>query len=253
MKINDNSIAILITTILRDELYSKTIRTIINNLPDNCYIIVGEQTKKEIYSEIRNSIKEEIESKDIGIVISQEYDIGISESRNQLVEYANKLGFKYVIISADSIQFTEKYDFSKHINKMKLLKDLGIIGFHLNGSLGNWYAKLDLIPNLHFKLTESKEYDDEYLKVDIVKNFFIAKIEALLACKWDKELALAEHEDFFYRFKSTGFKVYYYSKLSANHESPKEGEYSDLRSRCYNKFKKILMKKYGLHGWVVGG
>ena len=241
-------IAILITTFMRDDLLIRTVNTILKNWDDRFYILIGDQgsagSKEWLYKKLKNQKK--------GKVIYLPFDCGLSHARNQLVTEAYYLSLKYVLLSADSIQFTNKYDFQPIIDFLNTDKDRGIVGFHLDGSKGDWYRDLELIPGKYFQLNKpTREAIGDFQPVDIVKNFFLAKTDCLLDNPWDRELCLCEHEDFAYRLKTeTNWKVFYYPKLSALHVTEREGEYAKFRNRCYNEFQTKLKQKYGITGWV---
>ena len=57
-------------------------------------------------------------------------------------------------------------------------------------------------------------------KVDIVPNFFAARVSALRTVKWDPHFKLGEHEDFFVRAKKIGLHVETCSKISMIHHAP---------------------------------
>ena len=88
-------------------------------------------------------------------------------------------------------------------------------------------------------------------RCDICRNFFLAKTETLLRVKWDEDLKLCEHEDFFWRYKQAGYKVYWTGDISGKYIDFKPPEYVKMRTRMYTVFRKVLQKKYGIRGWVI--
>lgn len=54
--------------------------------------------------------------------------------------------------------------------------------------------------------------------VDVVANFFIAKTEKIRALRWDGDLKLGEHQDFFLRAKQAGLKVATCSDVKVYHK-----------------------------------
>ena len=251
----NDQVAILITTIDREPLLIETVSNVLGNLPDNATIIVGDQSRKYSKEKVELYTQLEDHGSGKGVVLPQKYDIGLSQARNELVDCAHALGFKYCLLSADSIRFTHKYDFTDQFKLFDSDSSVGIIGFHLEGSQGDWFRDLELVPGKHFLLTKPKRAlaDGRFQRVDIVKNFFLAKTECLLENRWDPELKMTEHEDYFYRLKQLGkWKVYYDPKLSGKHiRDRKDMAYVALRTRCYNQFKEVLQRKYNLSGWVV--
>ena len=90
-----------------------------------------------------------------------------------------------------------------------------------------------------------------YRECDIVRNFFLAKTEVLIENPWDDELKVAEHEDFFIRLKqNTFYKVVWTPDIQAKYIGIREGKYDQYRRRMYGEFRKKLLEKWNLKGWV---
>ena len=89
----------------------------------------------------------------------------------------------------------------------------------------------------------------------------MARRSSLGRVKWDEELKLGEHENFFLRAKKAGLRVLSCDHAEVIHHqqkwwagSPPEGEeeYVAKRKRVYNYFK-IALKKAGLKRLVSFG
>lgn len=185
-------IAILITTIEREPLLIETVLNVVRNLPYNAMVIIGDQSPK--WSPKKVALYAELEAHGTGklVVLPQKYDIGLSQARNELVDCASAMGAEYCLLSADSIRFTGKYDFSPHMSLFESDPAVGIIGFHLEDSNGDWFRDLELVPGKHFLLTKPirELIDGRFQRVDIVKNFFLARTQCLLDNRWDAQLKL---------------------------------------------------------------
>jgi hypothetical protein len=242
-----NNIAIIVTTFLRDELLYKTIQNIEEFMPDNCSILIGDQNwTPEKHSNFFNPY--------LHIVYKQlPYDCGLSYARNFLVQKAYDMGFEYVLLSADSIQFNQKYNFTPYIDFLEKESKRGIIGFELNGSKCCWEFNLELTSQ-GIKLNSSKESITEnniiYKRVDICRNIFLAKTKTLLNL-WDNEMKLAEHELAFIEYKKRGHEVYWTDNISFNKAKEENSTNYDISRKRFVEYKELLKKKLNISGWVI--
>jgi len=239
-------IAVLFTTFLRPELAQITVNSIIENTCEkpglNTIILIGDQDE---------SLKE-IHYKRL-VHYKLPFDCGLSASRNFLVQKAKEMNCEYCLLTADSIKFTEMYNFNPVIDFLEKEEKRALMGFQLNSRLP-WEGDLELIEGKHFLLDTPKRPKIIFKgmtiqPVDICRNFFLAKTDALLQVQWDKELRLAEHEDWFYRFKQAGYESFYTDYIKADYIGTKDGEYGKYRGRI-GEFKRILLKKYNLKEWI---
>jgi hypothetical protein len=243
-------IAILITTFLRDNLLYKTLQTIVDNYSKDCIVLVADQG----YSDSEKDITIDYYKSQIPLEYYKlPFDCGLSYARNFLVNKANEMNIPYILMSADSIQFIQLYDFQPIIEIMESDKQLGIIGFELEGSKCQWEFNMELTPE-GIKLLSPKEIikTNNYIfkKIDIVRNIFLAKTKTMLNL-YDNDLKLAEHEDAFLKYKSSGYKVYWtdsvlFKKINTNSSD----EYKNYRKR-FGDYRKLLCQKLGIKGWVI--
>jgi len=237
----NNSIAILYTTFERAELSKTTLQSIYPYLSSpNIILLVADQSKTP-YSTTYGTTN--------SFVYNLPYDCGLSAARNFLVQQANKLGCEFVILTADSIEFKQGYNFQPYIDFLNSNPNYGIVGFKLNNK-PCWEFNMNLVDKA-FELTPSKEFiayeNIKYQKVDICRNFFLAKTQVLLDCKWDENLKLCEHEPHSWDLKTTtNWKVFYTESLEANYIKQKEGEYKKLRLRANFEYGSMAKMKYGL-------
>lgn len=246
------NLAIIYTTFLRPELVRQSLSTYLEHLP-NSIILVGDQGKEEDKIE---EICKLLNSNNIEY-IKLPFDCGLSASRNKLVERAKELNVPYCLITADSIAFTKKYNFQSIIDFLESDKLNGTVGFDLQGRIC-WECDIDLIEGKHFSLDIPRKekiiYNDiKFQRVDLHRNFFIAKTEALIANKWDNELKLIEHEDHAWKWKQkeNNYKRFYTNTIKGKYINNKPNNYVKYRNRMYNEFMMVLRKKYNITGWVV--
>lgn len=266
-------IAFIITTFMRDELLFKSVQSILDNWQDDFQIIVVDQ------GEVTAKKHEWINKQDKVHYVPVLYDSGLSYCRNVGVQKAKELGCDYVIIASDSFLFNESI--KKIDNVVQILNNsyYDVIGFELIPSVCGWEAKLDLIEGKCFLLnfidkdktnamrflstikpsTKWKNVDESPALVgdviniwncDIIRNIFIAKINILLNCKWDNDLKLGEHEDFFYRLKLQNIKCSWTNYIYCNKMTDRPEQYAKLRKQNFNNGIKLLREKYNISGWV---
>ena len=104
-------IAILIPTILKDDILMETLNSILDIYQKNWTILIGEQNKPESWSDEKRIFYLTAcafahtynPSKDIIKIHQLPFDCGLTHARNELVKLANKLGIDYCLMSADSI------------------------------------------------------------------------------------------------------------------------------------------------------
>jgi len=237
----NNKIGILITTFCRDELLDKAVKSVSENLHTDDYelIIVDQHasTKKAtLYSHLFN-------------YSSVPFNSGLSFGRNYGVQKAKELGCEYVLIASDSFLFNKSI---KELNKCKHMMEIGmkdLMGFELQNCCG-WEAKLSLdITGFTLDFIDKSE-DRQFYKCDIVRNFFLATTDSLLDVKWDNNLKLAEHEDFFHRYKKAGYKVCWTDAIIAEKMTDRPNEYLGYRKQNFEEGLQYLIKKYKTTGWV---
>jgi len=242
-----NKIAICITTFLRDSLLSDTIKNTLSFISDNCIILIGDQNwSLEKYNYFSN-----LDSKIFYYQLP--FDAGLGYTRNFLVSKAKELNCNYCLITADNIQFIEKYDFSPFIDFLEKKSERGIVGFELLNSKCPWEFLITLTPD-GIKFDSSKKFITENgitLKcVDICRNIFLGKTNTLLNL-WDNKMKLGEHELSFIEYKKRGYKVFWTDiivfKKIIGKNTP---QFNTGRSR-FLKYIEILRKKLNISNWVV--
>lgn len=254
-----NKIGILLITFIRDDLLTGTYHSIIKHWNDY-ELFIGDQSpssEKVTYFKKYNYIK-------------LPFDCGLSFGRNELVKRAHETGRKYVLITSDSIQFIDKYDFSPIIDFMRYHPRVGIVGFKLKERIP-WECTLDIKDGGFYFGSARKNYETinhkgiNFLRCDIVKNIFLAKTECLLHNKWDDDLKLAEHPSYFYNLKNNPksftkeygtdvfqpYQVYFTDHIKFNYVDYKPKEYLRYRKRMYSEFRQKAMKKYNLTKWHI--
>jgi len=245
-------IAFIATTFLRDELLYKSVQSLLDNYFEGMTIIIvdqGHQTQEKT-SWVFNSPH-------CVNYYQVPFDSGLSYGRNFGVEKAKELGCEYTLIASDSFLFNKTMkELDKVVDILNNTK-YSLCGLELIPSVCGWEAKLNLIEGKHFELN----FIDKSLvgvigtkiptwEIDICRNIFLAKTESLLDTKWDEDLKLGEHEDFFWRYKQNGYNCLWTNYIYANKITDRPTEYAKYRKLHFNDGLTKLRKKYNLSGWV---
>lgn len=247
-----DKIAIIYTTFLRDRLMKQTLTSILQYWQENYTLLVGNQNKTSADG-LRWSFSKEICNWKLP------YDCGLSYARNYLIQKAHEMGIKYCLVTADSIQFTEKYDFQPVIDFLESDPNYCKVGFNIENRQ-NFTYDLD-ISKVYNKFIVKKTTrspilanNTPYIPCDMCCNFFMAKTEHLVKIPYDNDLKLCEHEDHCYRLKQAGFKTFWTPYINSEYINDKPDEYKQMRNRLYTEFRGILKKKYGFDpegSWLV--
>jgi len=247
-----HKIAICLTTFMRNELLIDTVDSIIKYFPENSVLYIADQGNK---SQVKDRYFSYLTSKTGRVFyFNLPYDCGLSYARNYLVDVAKHAGIDYCLITADSLRFINKLNLEPIVNGMEKNVD-ALVGFEIKDRIP-WEWNIELVPEKHFWLSKISpdaiiQHEGFIIKrVELCRNFFLAKTEALLDVKWDNDLKLAEHEDFFYRLKLKGYKCIWTNIVSAEYIEDKPEEYRKMRDRMYNHFQYIMLKKYNIKQWM---
>lgn len=184
------------------------------------------------------------------------FDSGLPAGRNFLIQKAKEKNIDYCIVTADSIQFTDKYNFEPIIKFMETDNKIIKVGFDLQNRI-NWEFKLDLISNKSFILNISNDYTEfegiNFQKVDICRNYCLIRTNLMLQVPGDKKLKIGEHTDSCWRIKRAGLETYYTPTIKAKYIDDKPQEYLEYRQRIHNTFRQIMLEKYQIKSWIKYG
>lgn len=194
-----------------------------------------------------------------------DYDIGIGHCYNWMID---RIETPYIVLLDDDFVFTRKTMVHRFIPWLKGdVFDLvggavyapqgkgmqGFVGFftqpntHDHGVLSDKTIRLRKVPY--------ETVGKGIKQIEITMNFFGAKTDVLRQVRWDEELKVCRHEDWFLRFngyrprlpKVEGFKAGYYPSVVVNHENRyyRNTQYRALRSDRFNEFRKVFIRKWG--------
>lgn len=184
-------------------------------------------------------------------IIDKYVNVGLSAGRNIMIENVEtplfllldddfllddncNLGVSYEIIKQGfDIVGGEVYDFGPSSAKSNQPRDfLGLLE-----KKGN-----DLYLHVH----KNKGYHNNHPLYDFILNFFVGKTESFKNNKWDDNLKLGEHLDFFIRIDKS-LKITYTNDFQIKHyqDTISNVEYTNYRNTVYD-YIKIFKKKHNI-------
>ena len=205
-----NSVGIILTSFLRDNLLYKTLQSITNNWSNDWKLFIGDQG----YADSEKDITIDCFKSQIPLEYYKlSFDCGLSVARNFLVQKASDMSIPYCLISTDSIQFTKIYNFEQ------------------------LYKKLDSNIIINFKLKKVEPI--------ALKDIFLAKTDALINL-WDEEMKIFEYQLAFSESIKRGYKIewnedYNFKKIKSR--STEEYQTYCKRIKEYRKLSEQKMKE----------
>ena len=242
-------IAIILTTFIRDNLLIQTLQTVVDNFPEDCILLVVDQG---YHSEDKNIMYDYVKSQIPLEIYYMPFDSGLSAGRNFLVNRAKELDIPYCLLGADSIQFTEHYDFVNIIKFLESDENHALVGFELEGSKCPWEFNYTLEKDgFHFiESNEFAEFDGQtFKKIEICRNIFLAKTNILFTSPWRDELKLSEHEVFFNDLKEKSYNCFWTDSIKFKRHSTKNEEYMSYRDR-FGYYQQKMMQILNITGWI---
>jgi phosphorylcholine metabolism protein LicD/GT2 family glycosyltransferase len=237
-------IAIIIPTFLREDKLKNCVESLLKTFGNVSRfqtwfkIYIGEQTeinseKKILYQSLT----------DLGHqVIQLPYNCGLAYSRNYLISQTKE---PFILVIDDDYIFNELTNFEPMIDLLLSEENIGIVGGALNDRItqptriyidkikSSTLNKLVYITK-EIKYLESRptiqQKSYKYFKTESIPNFFLAKREIFNDIKWDNELKLVEHTDFFIRLKTTKWEVLFTPDTLIQH-------LPENNSSIYNSFR----------------
>lgn len=216
------NITAIITTFNRPQSLDKLVNSIIFYYPD-LKIIIVDNGEKEPITKYKNVDYYKIP-----------FDSGLSFSRNYGVE---RVKTKYVLLLDDDFEFTENTKPEKMLEVAE--KGFDFVGGNVEGLDYHGILERDG-ETLRYVKGDRGELNG-YKMFDLILNFFLARTDVLKNNKWNDELKLAEHTDFFLRLKGKA-KITYLDLVKIRHNHDRNADYDNYRLRG-QKFMKLFMEK----------
>jgi GT2 family glycosyltransferase len=172
------------------------------------------------------------------------FDTGLSAGRNFLV---NHVETEYTLLLDDDFVVVRGTDVPR-LEHILDTTDLDLIGGRvMNVPYGpmRFEGKLVITKRkVAVKQSVFHETNDEYSVCDIVANFFLARTAKLKEVRWDPDLKLCEHVEFFMRAHKQ-MRIGFCPHVTIHHDRrPSPQHYVKYRQRIKD-YKDVFRKKYG--------
>jgi GT2 family glycosyltransferase len=127
-------------------------------------------------------------------LVETEYDIGLSAGRNRLLDMGDS---PVVVFTDDDHIITEQTRLAELIEKLDRYPELDLLSGMSNTEEGpRMLASRDRVMRI---FSGAYRWHDKIARCDYVGNCFVAYRDILQAIRWDEELKVEEHWDFFGR------------------------------------------------------
>jgi len=170
------------------------------------------------------------------------FDQGLSAGRNFLVEHTDT---EYCVILDDDFVMEDADTLEHLVSQLEL--DYDIVGGRLkltNGRLQHYEGWMHQEGRVLYMIRLTSE--GPTVPMQIVLNFLAARTQALRDVRWDDELKVCEHEEYFWRARAHGVRVGYTPRSTARHlRDTGSGRYRIFRNRIGEMRAKALAK----HNW----
>lgn len=186
---------------------------------------------------------------DSNIVIKQtEFDIGLSAGRNLGLSLTET---EYFVLLDDDFIFLEDTKIGRFVEAIKS-SNCDIVGGRLNekGQTRALSTVMNIKDGVLYDKTGFHDCENGVYIVDKVYNFFIGNTKNVLTKnKWDENLKLCEHNEFFLRAKfEKTLKVGFIPDVVIGHSIARDPIYNQYRSRG-TSYLDYTAKKYGYKDW----
>ena len=188
--------------------------------------------------------------------INLPFDVGLGAGRNAMIDATDT---KYCLYLDDDFILCEQ----SKIEQFKAILDAGIADI-VGGQVRDG-KRLRKYHGLLAKKGDALVYtradkgsgvltvdgvELKYFLVDITLNFFLGRTDMLRKVRWDADLKINTHTQFFYDAKRENARVAYCPNVHILHKQVRHKEYAKLRGR---QFYKLMYKKMGIKREIKKG
>lgn len=179
-----------------------------------------------------------------GEVVRLPFDCGVARVRNELLD---RVDTPYVMFLEDDFVFIDDTRLDVLIGHLDRYPALDIVaGMVLTrtGLESHYEGLLEIDGDtLHYRPGHNGLIGDLPLH-DVVYNFFAGRTHRINQVRWDPDLKLAEHSDFFLRAKGT-LTTGYDQTVRIGHAQANSARYAEYRARGTD-YARIFLHKHGL-------
>jgi glycosyltransferase involved in cell wall biosynthesis len=236
-----------ITTFKRPKALERLLFSIVKYYPSaNIYIAdQNDVFDREFYRKLKSDLYDVGYQKRISVE-HLDYDVGLSFARNHLVATTPN---KYKLILDDDFEFTKETEIQKMVNLLENNPKVGVVG----GLVKQLGQELHFEFNLEVENEELSQESDrnvwrimdgiKYKRTGCVLNFALFRKDVFNHIRWDQDLKVSEHMDFYIRMRDTPWHILYTPDVIVDHGPvEKTDDYKDMRQRT--EFQVKMMRKH---------
>lgn len=169
------------------------------------------------------------------------HDIGLSAGRNRLVDAVDT---EYTLLLDDDFVFEPSTRIEALLPPLEAGLDLAsgrVNGEDYHGML------MQRESTLHYLFRQRRKVQAGYPLYDMTWNFFLARTERLRELRWDEELKVCEHTDFFLRGMQMAqpLRVTHVPEVNIGHLQDRNANYTRYRKRSAY-YAILFFRKHGL-------
>ncbi len=234
-----SDVTIVVTAFLRDGYLFECLDRISSALPECSVIVVDDGMISTEKTAKLSSVK----------YIPLTFDSGLSAKRNAASKAA---ATKYVLMGHDDFDFAP-CEVRRGIQRMVEVLDndnsVAVAGGHYKNQ--SYEGFLEIVPGQYIKETRLiPNGKQDYYQVDIIVNYFLARVEVLVETPWDERMKISgEHGDWFLSLKEKGKKVVWVPGVNINElhiSDPNAVDPSYLKFRERVEGHSLFLQKYGV-------
>jgi len=226
------NITIIIKTFIRPDCCICLVESIIKKYPKISIIVADDGDESPDLSSYSN-VK----------YMKMPFDSGVSAGRNLLMDNVKT---KYYLSVDDDMVFTESTNLEIPYKILEENCEIDMVGGNVNNIIYHGLLeKVDDVMNFYKK--KVKKYINNYPIYDIILQFYLVRTDKIVKIKYDPELKIVDHMEFFWRAKNSLNITYIGDKYDfkiINKSDNKYKRYKGFRGR--EIFLKLAQEKMGI-------
>lgn len=186
------------------------------------------------------------------VIIPEKYK-GVSYGRNYGIDNTNK---EYILFLDDDFVPQKRTDLNKFMTLFEIDRHIGLVGGvcgKRSSSAVIQGGQLELKNGLCKKTCLGDTFElykgIAYRYCSITDLFFVAKRELFSDIRWDDNLKIAEHTDFFLQMEKTNWRALFTPEVQIGHDQSTlfRSSYDKYRYGNFGYFKELYWKKYNIN------
>jgi glycosyltransferase involved in cell wall biosynthesis len=228
-----NDVTFMIKTIERPDCLARLVRGI-RFAYDNVPIIVADDGKD---TEPSRKVCTAFNAQHVPLM----HDVGLSAGRNAMADLVET---DYLCTMDDDFVFTPATDIQRLLSLAKsTIFDL-VTGTVLQMGTETHFEGRLWIQDRTMHLRPLRAKIGKPIPIDIGWNFFVAETAKVRRVRWDDQLKICEHHDFFLRWRSAGYTCGYHPKVVIDHRPDSTPAYAAYRHARNHEYWSVLQAKH---------